>query len=236
MERRHAEAERALTASCPRIGAVIAKVGPCRVSPEGPLGEEHYFEGLVRAIVSQQLSSKAASTIFDRVKALGAASAGFPDPTAFLAIREVDLRAAGLSAAKTASVRDLAAKVAAGAVRFDAMTSLPDEAVIDALCQVRGIGRWTAEMFLMFRLGRDDVLPVGDLGIQKGIKTLFSLRKMPSPERMAVLARPWRPYRSIACWYLWRLNDMKEPDGAGPASDQDRRPAARRPAARKKPR
>lgn len=233
-ERRHAEAERALTASCPRMGAVIAKVGPCLVSPEGALTEEHYFEGLVRAIVGQQLSGKAASTIFERVKALGKVPSGFPDPAALLAIPEVDLRAAGLSAAKAASVRDLAAKIAAGAVRFEGITSLPDDAVIESLCQVRGIGRWTAEMFLMFRLGRDDVLPVGDLGIQKGIKALFALRSMPSPERMIALARPWRPYRSIACWYLWRLNDMKEPDRPGPA--RDRRPAPKRPAARKKPR
>jgi DNA-3-methyladenine glycosylase II len=249
--RRHAEAERALAASCPRIGALIAKVGSCGLSPEGELTAERHFEGLVRAIVSQQLSSKAAATIFDRVQALastrspgptaanvvdlpGAARPGLPAPAAFLAIPELELRAAGLSGAKTASVRDLAAKIAAGALRLDAVSSLPDEAVIEALCQVRGIGRWTAEMFLMFRLGRDDVLPIGDLGIQKGMMTLFALRRLPSPERMRALARPWQPYRSIACWYLWRLGDMKAPAGAAP--DPVRRSASKAPAARKKPR
>lgn len=249
--RRHAEAERSLTAGCPRMGALIAKVGPCALSPEGELTAERHFEGLIRAIVGQQLSSKAAATIFDRVLTLAstrlpapaganlvylaeAVRLGFPDPAVFLAIPELELRAAGLSGAKTASVRDLAAKIAAGALRLDTVSSLPDEGVIEALCQVRGIGRWTAEMFLMFRLGRDDVLPIGDLGIQKGMMTLFSLRKLPTPERMRALARPWQPYRSIACWYLWRLGDMKTPAGGAP--DPVRRSAAKAPAARKKPR
>ena len=249
--RRHAEAERSLTTSCPRMAALIAKVGPCGLSPEGELTAARHFEGLIRAIVSQQLSTKAAATIFDRVLTLastklpgptganlvdlpGAPRPGFPAPAAFLAIPELELRAAGLSGAKTASVRDLAAKIVSGAVRLDTAPSLPDDGVIEALCQVRGIGRWTAEMFLMFRLGRDDVLPIGDLGIQKGMMTLFSLRKLPTPERMRALARPWQPYRSIACWYLWRLGDMKTPAGAAP--DPVRRSAAKAPAARKKPR
>jgi 3-methyladenine DNA glycosylase/8-oxoguanine DNA glycosylase len=194
----------------PRLGEVMARVGPCGLGV--PRAESHYsrahFEGLVAAIVGQQLSAKAAATIFGRVRALGPDPTAFPSPAELLAIPEPTLRAAGLSAAKALSVRDLAGRVARGELRLDALDSMDNDAVIEALVAVKGIGRWTAEMFLMFRLGRLDVLPVADLGIQKGIQRLFNCRKRPSPERMKTLTRAWRPYRSVACWYLWRLPEL----------------------------
>jgi len=201
----HADARRALAAADARMAALIARAGPCRLRPLAG-SSRGYFVGLVEAIVGQQLSPKAADTIFGRVAALGPGGV-LPGPEALLQIPEATLRGAGLSGAKARSVRDLAAKVAEGALRLDEIGALDDEAVIDALCQVKGIGRWTAEMFLIFQLGRPDVLPVGDLGVQKGMVRLFSLRKLPRPERMAALMRPFRPYRSVACWYLWRLNE-----------------------------
>ena len=211
----HAAAARALSQTDPRLAALITKVGPCRLLPPAPLSTPEaqarvHFEGLIEAIVSQQLSPKAAATIFARVKAAAGTPDGahsFPSAAAILALPIETLRAAGLSGAKAASVRDLCERVHAGSLRLHELASMDDEAVIQSLSAVRGIGRWTAEMFLMFQLGRPDVLPVGDLGIQKGMVILFSLRKLPTPDRMRSLARPWQPYRSIACWYLWRLNE-----------------------------
>lgn len=210
----HAAAARALSERDPRLAALIARVGPCRLPLSGlPTPEVQaraHFEGILEAIVGQQLSPRAASTIFARVKAAAAAAGGapaFPDAAALLALPTDTLRAAGLSGAKAASVRDLCERVHAGALRIHDLGAMDDEAVIQALSAVRGIGRWTAEMFLMFQLGRPDILPVGDLGIQKGMVALFNLRKLPTPDRMRSLARPWQPYRSIACWYLWRLNE-----------------------------
>ena len=121
---------------------------------------------------------------------------------------EPKLREAGLSGAKARYVRGLAEEVHAGRLALTTLETLDDEAVIDALSSLKGIGRWTAEMILMFQLGRPDVLPVDDLGIQKGMMRLFGLRKMPTKERMEKLARPWRPHRSIACRYLWRLGEL----------------------------
>src|SRR5262249_13202039 len=143
-------------------------------------------------------------TIFGRVKALGP-NGEFPSPAELLAIPETSLRGAGLSNAKAASVRDLAKRVHARELRLAEIEALEDEAVIEALTAVRGIGRWTAEMFLMFRLVRPDILPCADLGIRKGFAQLFRMRALPTEERMHKLARPWRPYRTVACWYLWRL-------------------------------
>ncbi|UQA60317.1 DNA-3-methyladenine glycosylase family protein [Polyangium aurulentum] len=201
----HAEAMRALSLADARLGAVIADVGPCRlgVHTSGPFHTPGYFESLVESIVSQQLSVKAADTIFGRVVALGGGK--LPPPAELLVMPEETLRGAGLSGPKIKYLRDLCEKVTTGALVLEELSALEDEAVIERLRAVKGVGRWTAEMFLIFRLGRPDVLPVADLGIQKGMKLLFNLRKDPVPERMEKLAKPWRPYRSIACWYLWRL-------------------------------
>lgn len=219
LEGPHAEAARALCAADPRLAALIERVGPCRLGVEtkGPFHTRGLFAGLAEAIVSQQLSAKAAETIFRRVKALAethgpSAGPGAPiGPASVLAIPEADLRGAGLSASKARYLRDLAARVHEGSLRLDELAALDDEAVIERLVEVKGIGRWTAEMFLVFRLGRLDVLPLGDLGIQRGMQRLFALRALPSEKHMVRLAKPWRPYRSVACWYLWRLNEEPSP-------------------------
>jgi len=201
----HEDALHHLSAADERLAAVIARHGPCRIGHT----TRQPFESLVGSIVSQQLSTKAAATIFARVKALGANERGEISPDALLAVPEPRLREAGLSGSKLAYIRDLSTRVRAGELALDALDTMSDDEVIASLCRVKGIGRWTAEMFLIFRLGRPDVLPVDDLGIQKGMMRLFGLRKLPSPERMVKLAKPFRPYRSIACWYLWRLHEEK---------------------------
>ncbi len=202
----HAAAVAHLRDAHERMDALIARVGPCRLGLHrtGAFSKNELLVALMEAIVSQQLSPKAADTIFARVRAL---VDGPLAPASVLALPEERLRGAGLSGAKTRSVRDLCEHVQRGDLALDGLAAMDDDAVIAALTQVRGIGRWTAEMVLMFQLGRQDVLPVGDLGIQKGVQRLFGLRKLPVAERMVKLTRPFRPYRSVACWYLWRLNE-----------------------------
>ncbi|MEP7124478.1 MAG: DNA-3-methyladenine glycosylase [Byssovorax sp.] len=204
----HDEVIRHLSAADERLSALIARVGPCLIMARA--AETDHFEGLVRAITSQQLSTKAAATIFGRLKALGLDETGTLNPKTLLSRDETLLRGAGLSGQKTRYIRDVCEKVSTGALSLDTLHAIDDEAVIAALCSVKGVGRWTAEMFLMFRLGRPDVLPVGDLGIQKGFMKLFGLKKMPTPEKMMKLAKPFQPYRSAACWYLWRLTEEKD--------------------------
>jgi DNA-3-methyladenine glycosylase II len=214
----HQGAVRHLAAADPRMGSLIARAGPCRlgvarpepapVDGQAPYVEDHYG-GLVDAIVNQQLSPRAASTIFGRVRALAINGEGRLDPGRLLQLPDERLREAGLSGAKVRFIRDLSACVLEGRLALEALEARTDDEVIAALCQVKGIGRWTADMFLIFRLGRLDVLPVGDLGVQKGLVRLFGLRKLPAPERMEKLTRAFRPYRSVACWYLWRLNEEK---------------------------
>jgi DNA-3-methyladenine glycosylase II len=208
---RHAEAERALSAADARLAKVIAEVGPCQLGANLTTPFHHtssYFASLVESIVSQQLSVKASDTIYGRVVALGGGA--LPGPVEMLATPDATLRAAGLSGQKIGYLRDLCGKVSCGALVLEDLPALGDEAVIERLRAVKGVGRWTAEMFLIFRLGRPDVMPVADLGIQKGMKLLFNLRKDPPPERMLKLSRPWQPYRSIACWYLWRLYERSK--------------------------
>ena len=165
------------------------------------------YKALVHAIMSQQLSAKAAATIARRFTDLFGGT--FPTPAQVLAMPEDRLRSVGLSGAKVSFVRDLARHIEDGSLRLDALPDLTDEEVIAALTQVKGIGRWTAEMFLMFRLHRPDVLPLGDLGIVNAMKKAYGLRKPPTPERMVKIGESWRPYRSIACWYLWASLDNK---------------------------
>ncbi len=204
----HEHAVAHLRAAHERMGALIDRVGTCRLGLHhtGAFGKQELLVALMEAIVSQQLSPKAADTIFARVRAL---VDGPLTPASVLALPEERLRGAGLSGAKTRSVRDLCEHVQRGDVVLEELPSMDDSAVIAALTRVRGIGRWTAEMVLMFQLGRPDVLPVGDLGIQKGVQRLFRTRELPAAERMVKLTRPFRPYRSVACWYLWRLNDER---------------------------
>lgn len=167
------------------------------------------FPALVRTITSQQISTKAAATIHGRL------IAHMPNgvtPDALLALTDDQFRQAGLSRQKIGYLRDLASKVKSGDLPVSSLHELDDAAVIDAIVKVKGLGRWSAEMFLMFRLRRPDVLPVGDLGIVTAIQRLYGLRKKPKPARIIKIGEAWRPYRTVACWYLWRSLENKTED------------------------
>ena len=195
---------RHLTDADPRLGELIARAGPFTMRPEPT---QSLFAALVEAIVYQQLSGKAAATILGRVVALYRPRR-FPRPQDILDTPPERLRAAGLSAAKTLAVRDLAARTLDGTVPPMArVRRMTDEEVIERLTTVRGVGRWTVEMLLMFRLGRPDVLPLGDLGVRKGFARAFTRRVLSDPLVLSRRAERWRPYRSVASWYLWRALD-----------------------------
>ena len=184
----------------PVLRAIIDRVGPCRMEFGVP-----EFRSLAEAIVYQQLNGKAAVTIFNRFAAL----AGDPlTPDGILKLSDERLRSVGLSKQKSAYLKDLAAKTAAGALDFSRLHELTDEDVIQHLTQVKGVGVWTAHMFLMFSLRRPDVLPTGDYGVQVAIRKHYKKRKLPKPKDMEKIARVWAPYRSVACWYLWRSLDI----------------------------
>ena len=195
----------------PTLARVIRAVGPCAFAPRR---EGTHFDAVLRAIVYQQLSGKAAGTILGRVH--GVYGGRSPTPDELLATSEETLRAAGLSRQKLGYARDLAARVAAGAVPVDTLDALDDEAVIAALTSVKGVGRWTAQMFLMFRLGRLDVLPELDLGVQKGIQLAYGLDTLPRPRDVVAIGAPWAPYRTVASWYLWRSLDNGDGQSAAP--------------------
>jgi DNA-3-methyladenine glycosylase II len=190
-----------LKKSDPVLRAIIERVGPCRMEFSAP-----EFSSLAEAIVYQQLNGKAAVTIFNRFAAL----AGEPlTPEGILRLSDEQLRSVGLSKQKSAYLKDLSAKTSAGLLDFARLPELSDEEVIKHLTQVKGIGEWTAHMFLIFSLRRPNVLPTGDYGVQVAIKKHYKKRKLPKPKDMEKIARPWVPYRSIACWYLWRSLDIK---------------------------
>src|SRR5271157_1528716 len=190
-----------LKKSDPVLRAIIERVGPCRME----FGEPE-FSSVAESIVYQQLNGKAAVSIFNRFAAL----AGEPlTPEGILKLSDEQLRSVGLSKQKSAYLKDLSAKTQAGLLDFAKLPDLPDEEVVKHLTQVKGIGVWTAQMFLMFTLKRQDVLPTGDYGVQAAIKKHYRKRKWPKPKEMEKIARPWAPYRSVACWYLWRSLDIK---------------------------
>jgi DNA-3-methyladenine glycosylase II len=184
---------------------VIARLRDLSGPPMITAPERTPFEALARAITFQQLSGKAAGTIYGRFEA---AVGGVLTPEAVLATPVEELRAAGLSAAKAASVTDLASKVLDGTVPVDSLKKLGDDELVERLVVVRGIGRWTAEMFLIFQLRRLDVWPVDDLGVRKGYGIAWQLPTMPTPKELAALGEPLRPYRSVAAWYCWRATEM----------------------------
>lgn len=185
----------------PILRAIIERVGPCRME-FGPAE----FASLAEAIVYQQLNGRAAVTIWNRFAAL----AGKPvTPDGILKLSDQQLRAVGLSKQKSTYLRDLASKAAAGLLDFSKLPELSDEEVIEHLTQVKGIGVWTAHMYLIFSLRRPNVLPTGDYGVQVAIKKHYRKRKLPKPKDMEKIARVWEPYRSIACWYMWRSLDIK---------------------------
>ena len=184
--------------SDPILAAIIDRVGPCRMQYSEPT-----FEALVRSIVYQQLSGKAASSIFGRV----AQSVGEITAERLAAKSLEELRPLGLSGQKAKYILDLAEKTLTGVVRFQDLPALGDDAVIEHLTQVKGVGVWTAHMFLIFALRRPDVLPTGDLGIRNAAQRAYGLNEAPKPEKLELLARNWRPYASVASWYLWRSID-----------------------------
>jgi DNA-3-methyladenine glycosylase II len=190
-----------LKKSDPILSAIIERVGPCRMEFGPP-----EFHSLAEAIVYQQLNGKAAVTIFKRFAAL----AGEPlVPERILKLTDAQLRSVGLSKQKSSYLKDMARRAARGELDFSRLPEMTDDEVIKHLTQVKGVGVWTAHMFLMFTLRRPNVLPTGDYGIQMAIKKHYKKRKMPKPEMMAKIAKSWEPYRSVACWYLWRSLDIK---------------------------
>jgi DNA-3-methyladenine glycosylase II len=174
--------------------------------------EQSPYESLLRAIAYQSIAGKAAAVIFGRVKALGS-NGRVPTPEELLEIPEQKLRAAGFSAAKVAAARDLAQKTIDGIVPSLAdAVKMSDEELVDRLISVRGIGAWTVEMFLIFRLGRPDVLPIHDYGVQKGFALTYRKRRIPKPKELLKFGERWRPYRTVASWYLWRAVDVAGKD------------------------
>lgn len=195
------EAQTHLVASSKEMAAVIAQVGPPQIRE--PVGDP--FSDLARSIVFQQLATSAATAIHGRVvEALG----GAVKPSAVLEASDEALRGAGLSRSKIASLRDLAAKVAGGEVRLDDFERLTDDAIVERLVTVRGIGPWTAEMFLIFTMRRGDVWPVGDLAVRVGYARIFGLPEPPSQKELMPLGEMFRPYRTTAAWYCWQANTL----------------------------
>ncbi len=199
-----------LAKSHPLFAELIARAKP--FSPRAS-ALARPFDALAESIAYQQLSGKAAATIWGRVRAL------YPrrkwlDPQQVLATPDETLRACGLSRNKTAALKDLAAKALDGTVpKGAALAGMSDEEIISRLTAVRGIGRWTVEMLLLFELGRPDVWPVTDLGVQKGYAKTFRKRKLPTPKELQKIGERWRPYRSVAAWYFWRALDTDTPSG-----------------------
>ena len=190
-----------LKKSDPLMRVLIERVGAYRIEYGPP-----EFQSLAESIVYQQLNGKAAATIFERFATL----AGEPlTPAGILRLTDAQMRSVGLSKQKSSYMRDLAERTHRGELDFASLPNLSDEEVIKHLTQVKGIGVWTAQMFLMFTLKRPNVLPTGDFGVQMAIKKHYKKRKLPKPAQMEKLAKAWEPYRSVACWYLWRSLDIK---------------------------
>ena len=203
----HDHAHRHLSASDPRMAALIARSRRYEIQPAASI---HPFDALAESIAYQQLNGKAAAVIWNRVRAL------YPkrkrlDPEKVLATTDEMLRGAGLSRAKVAAIKDLAAKTMNGTVPSGrALLKMSDDEIITRVTQVRGIGRWTVEMLLLFDLGRPDVWPVDDYGVRKGFAKTFSRRKLPTRKQLMKLGEKWRPHRSIAAWYFWRALDQTD--------------------------
>ena len=196
------EAEEYLADADKKLAPIITASGPCRISPH----TDHYGE-LVSNIVGQQLSTKAAYSIWQRV--LGLFDGKMPTPEQLIKIDDQKLRDVGLSWAKVRYVKDLATHIIDGRLDINHIATMPNEQLIEQLTAVKGIGEWSAHMFMMFGLGRLDILPVGDLGIRKAVQSLYGLKELPSPERIIPIANEnnWPPYESVASWYLWQSLD-----------------------------
>jgi 3-methyladenine DNA glycosylase/8-oxoguanine DNA glycosylase len=197
----HRKAVSHLRKADPVLASIIERVGACRMEFGEPT-----FHALAESILYQQLNGRAAATIMDRFTAL----AGDPlTPRGILKLSDAQMRGVGLSRQKTSYLRDLAEKTQAGLLQFDRLSGMTEKEVIEHLTQVKGVGVWTAHMFLMFTLRHPDILPTGDYGVQAAMKKHYKKRKWPKPDVMMKIAKTWAPYRSIACWYLWRSLDIK---------------------------
>jgi DNA-3-methyladenine glycosylase II len=207
------------------MAALVAAAGPYRLKPEL---ECTLFRALARAISHQQLHANAANAILRRF-ASTCGRGDFPTPEEVLAAPKRRMRAAGFSLSKIAALKDLAKKTLTGVVPERAsLAEIADEQIIERITQVRGIGRWTVEMMLMFQLGRPDVLPVDDFGVRNGFRLAYGLRKMPPPRALAAYGARWRPYRSAAAWYLWRAVDLSREGKLPPAAERIRLPRVKR--------
>jgi 3-methyladenine DNA glycosylase/8-oxoguanine DNA glycosylase len=203
-------AEQHLATRDPVLAELIARVGPFTLQANAVVRP---FDALAESIAYQQLSGKAAATIFGRVRALFPKRKWFV-PQLVLETADEIFRAAGLSRSKTMAIKDLAAKTIDGTVpSARALARMSDEEIIERLTAVRGIGRWTVEMLLLFDLGRLDVWPVTDYGVRKGYAKTFGKRKLPTPKQLTKIGEKWRPYRGVAAWYFWRALDTKTPGG-----------------------
>jgi len=221
-----AEAIKHLSASDEKLKSLIAETAPFKLDDDEL---QSPYEALLEAIVHQSISGKAAATIFGRVKALGS-NGRVPTPDEILKLRKPALRKAGLSGAKILAFKDLAAKTISGVVpTLEDSRALSDEELIARLTSVRGIGVWTVEMFLIFRLGRPDVLPIHDLGVKKGWSITYGKKHMPKPKELLAFGERWRPYRTVASWYMWRACQR-----AGDAAMRKIRPAKTKSRERKK--
>jgi DNA-3-methyladenine glycosylase II len=205
----HREAIAHITKDDPRLATLIQKSIDFKLNIDD---DQTPYESLLRAIAYQSIAGKAAAVIFGRVQALGS-NGRCPTPEELLRVRHQALRKAGLSAAKIAAVRDLAQKAIEGIVpTMEEAHKMSDQELVERLISVRGIGAWTVEMFLIFRLGRPDVLPIHDYGVQKGFALTYRKRRIPKPKELAKFGERWRPYRTIASWYMWRAVDMAGKD------------------------
>lgn len=182
------------------LGKIVKQVGPYNITLV-----RNPYESLIEAIITQQLSGKAADSISGRFRKM---YQRYPKPAEVLKTPDFKLRKAGLSRMKISYIKDLSKKIETREIRIRSLEEKSDEEVVEELTKVRGIGRWTAEMFLIFSLGRPDVLPVGDLGLRKGIQRLFSLEEIPGAKKIEELAEGWRPYRTVATWYLWKSQNQ----------------------------
>ena len=216
-----ARARRALARRDPVLGALIRRVGACGLVPRGDP-----YRYLVRSVLYQQITGHAARAIEARLRA--AFGGRIPAPARLRAAREAQLRACGLSRQKIASLQAIAAAFDDGVLDARRLARMDDDAVVEAVTVVRGVGPWTAHMLLMFSLGRPDVLPVGDYGVRKGAMMLYGLPELPRPAQLEALAEPWRPWRSVASWYLWRVVETVTPDTAVARADGATVPAAAR--------
>jgi|SRR5271167_1643375 len=228
-----------------KLAKIIAKAGVCHLQPENT---QSIFEALLESIIYQQLNGKVAAIITERVKGLfpdnarriqtrHGEAAAFPAPEQILAATPELLRSAGLSQAKMLAIRDLAAKALDGTVpTVRAAHKMGDDALVEHLTTVRGIGRWTVEMLLIFRLGRPDVLAVDDYGVRKGFAKMHRLDELPKPKELQAYGERWRPHRSVACWYLWRAAEMKDLPEPGAQAKAAKKSSVKKKAAKKKSR